>query len=198
MTTATLEHLPVAVIGAGPVGLAAAAHLLAHGLAVKVYEAGPSVASNLRDWGHVRVFTPWRYCVDAAATALLARRGWRMPDADAFPTGGNLVSAYLEPLATTPELTAVIETNVRVTAISRHGLDKVVSREREARPFVLIVKVGASIRRDLPRAVLLSLALLVLQSDTSTNFLRGRMLILRVVFLIWVVLVPTLLWLLIH
>ena len=76
-----------------------------------------------------------------------------MPDADAFPTGGDLVSAYLEPLATTPELTAVIETNVRVTAISRHGLDKVVSREREARPFVLIVKVGASIRRDLARAV---------------------------------------------
>ena len=76
-----------------------------------------------------------------------------MPDADAFPTGGDLVSAYLEPLANTPELTAVIETNVRVTAISRHGLDKVVSREREARPFVLIVKVGANIRRDLARAV---------------------------------------------
>ena len=67
-----------------------------------------------------------------------------MPDADAFPTGGDLVSAYLEPLATTPELTAVIETNVRVTAISRHGSDKVVSRERETRPFVLIVKAGAA------------------------------------------------------
>ena len=76
-----------------------------------------------------------------------------MPDADAFPTGGDLVSAYLEPLAAAPELTAVIETNARVTAISRHGLDKVVSRGREARPFVLIVKVGDSIRRDLARAV---------------------------------------------
>ena len=153
MDTLALESLPVAVIGGGPVGLAAAAHLIARGLPVKVYEAGSGVGSNIRDWGHVRIFTPWRYCVDAAATALLARRGWRMPDADAFPTGGDLVSAYLEPLATTPELTAVIETNVRVTAISRHGLDKVVSREREARPFVLIVKVGASIRRDLARAV---------------------------------------------
>ena len=77
-----------------------------------------------------------------------------MPDADAFPTGGELVSAYLEPLAATPELAAVIETNARVTAISRHGLDKVVSRGREARPFVLIVKVGASVRRDLARAVI--------------------------------------------
>ena len=142
METPALESLPVAVIGGGPVGLAAAAHLIARGLPVKLYEAGPAVGSNLRDWGHVRVFTPWRYCVDRAATALLVRRGWRMPDAGAFPTGGDLVSAYLEPLAATPELTAVIETNARVTAISRHGLDKVVSRGREARPFVLIVQVG--------------------------------------------------------
>ena len=73
MTSSTPENLPVAVIGAGPVGLAAAAHLIARGLPVKVYEAGPSVASNLRDWGHVRVFTPWRYCVDGAAKALLTR-----------------------------------------------------------------------------------------------------------------------------
>src|SRR3984957_4066555 len=153
MDTLALESLPVAVIGGGPVGLAAAAHLIARGLPVKVYEAGSGVGSNIRDWGHVRIFTPWRYCVDAAATALLTRRGWRMPDADAFPTGGDLVGAYLEPLANTSELTAVLETNVRVTAISRHGLDKEVSNEREARPFVLMVKGGASIRRDLARAV---------------------------------------------
>ena len=153
MDERALQHLPVAVIGGGPVGLAAAAHLIARGLSVKVYEAGSAVGSNLRDWGHVRVFTPWRYCVDVAATVLLARRGWRMPDADAFPTGGDLVSAYLEPLAATPELTAVIETNARVTAISRRGLDEVVSPGREARPFVLIVKAGDSVRRDLARAV---------------------------------------------
>ena len=65
MDAPALEPLPVAVIGGGPVGLAAAAHLIARGLPVKVYEAGPAVGSNLRDWGHVRVFTPWRYCVDA-------------------------------------------------------------------------------------------------------------------------------------
>jgi cation diffusion facilitator CzcD-associated flavoprotein CzcO len=153
MDKLALESLPVAVIGGGPVGLAAAAHLIARDLPVKVYEAGSGVGSNIRDWGHVRVFTPWRYCIDTAATALLARRGWQMPDADAFPTGGDLVSGYLEPLAAIPELTAVVETNARVTGISRHGLDKVVSREREARPFVLIVKVGGGIRRDLAHAV---------------------------------------------
>ena len=68
----TLENLPVAVIGGGPVGLAAAAHLIARGLPVKLYEAGDAIGANLRDWGHVRVFTPWRYCLDTAATGLLS------------------------------------------------------------------------------------------------------------------------------
>ena len=84
------ESLAVAVIGGGPVGLAAAAHLLARGLPVKVYEAGPAVGSNVRDWGHVRVFTPWRYCVDQASIALLKRHGWQMPDAQAISDRGRV------------------------------------------------------------------------------------------------------------
>ena len=142
------------MIGGGPVGLAAAAHLTARGLAVKVYEAGPAVGSNVRDWGHVRVFTPWCYCVDHAATTLLRRHGWRLPAADDCPTGAELVSAYLEPLAATPELAAVIETNARVTAISRQGVDKVVSHGRETRPFVLAVTSRKGVRRDLARAII--------------------------------------------
>ena len=94
MKIAHPEDLPVAVIGAGPVGLAAAAHLLAQGLPVKLYEAGPAVGTNLRDWGHVQVFTPWRYCVDAAATALLKRQGWRLPAAETFPTGAEIVTSF--------------------------------------------------------------------------------------------------------
>ena len=85
----TLENLPVAVIGGGPVGLAAAAHLIARGLPVKLYEAGPAIGANLRDWGHVRVFTPWRYCLDTAATALLERHGWRVASGRRFPDGGR-------------------------------------------------------------------------------------------------------------
>src|ERR1700760_240921 len=102
MKMPVLDTLPVAVIGGGPVGLAAAAHLVARGLGVKLYEAGPAIGTNLRDWGHVRVFMPWRYCIDAAATSLLERQGWRSPAADVFPTGAELVSDYLEPLAQTP------------------------------------------------------------------------------------------------
>jgi cation diffusion facilitator CzcD-associated flavoprotein CzcO len=92
METSALEPLAVAVIGGGPVGLAAAAHFLARGVPVKVYEAGSEVGSNVRDWGHVRVFTPWRYCVDQAATKLLKHHGWRLPAADHYPTGAELLS----------------------------------------------------------------------------------------------------------
>jgi hypothetical protein len=154
MIKQALESLPIAVIGGGPVGLAAAAHLVMRGLPVKVYEAGDAVGANMRDWGHVRVFTPWRYCVDPAARKLLERQNWRMPEPDVFPTGGEIVAKYLEPLAATPELAGVIETGARVVAISRLGLDKVVSREREEHPFVLAVKTPTSARRDLARAVI--------------------------------------------
>ncbi|MER8388120.1 FAD-dependent oxidoreductase [Mesorhizobium sp. M0166] len=149
-----VEKLPVAVIGAGPVGLAAAVHLIAQGIPVKVYEAGNAVASNLRDWGHVRVFTPWRYCVDQAARNLLEAHGWRMPEPEAFPTADDLVADYLEPLAGLPQLSPSIEAGARVVRISRWGADKVLSKGRENRPFMLAVETADGTRRDSARAVI--------------------------------------------
>ena len=149
-----LEELPVAIIGAGPVGLAAAAHLVERGVPVKLYEAGSHVGSYVRDWSHVSVFTPWRYCVDQASVRLLRKNGWRMPDPEAFPTGGELVSNYFEPLAAVPEIASVLDLNARVVAISRWGIDKVGSKERASRPFVLLVKTPHGTRRDAARAVI--------------------------------------------
>ena len=111
----TASSLPVVIIGAGPVGLAAAAHVLSRHLTPLVFEAGPSVGAGIRRWGHVRVFSPWKFNVDAAAAALLERRGWVRPEGDAFPTGRELVEQYLEPLAGTPELAGRIRVNSRVT-----------------------------------------------------------------------------------
>jgi thioredoxin reductase len=150
-----IEAPPVAVIGAGPVGLAAAAHLIRRGLPVRVYEAGATVGANVRDWGHVRLFSPWEYNTDPAAKALLKMQGWQEPPGDVMPTGSDLYEAYLKPLAGIPEMAAAIETGTRVKAITRHGADKVLSKEREARPFVLAVSNGnGAIRRDLARAVI--------------------------------------------
>ncbi|WP_245472937.1 FAD-dependent oxidoreductase, partial [Mesorhizobium sp. M7A.F.Ca.MR.148.00.0.0] len=75
-----MASLPVAVIGAGPVGLAAAAHLVERGITPLVLERGESVGAALLEWGHVRVFSPWEYNIDAAARALLDRSGWTAPD----------------------------------------------------------------------------------------------------------------------
>lgn len=130
-------RLPVAVIGAGPVGLAAAVQLLGRGEVPLILEAGPAVGHSIRQWGHVRMFTPWRYCVDAQAGALLAAAGWTPPPADAVPTGAELVARYLEPLAALPALAGRIQMNARVVAVTRKGSDKVRTEGRDALPFVL-------------------------------------------------------------
>lgn len=125
------SDLSVAVIGAGPVGLAAAAHLIERGIPVKLYEASDAAAGHVRSWGHVRLFSPWRFNIDSAAASILRKRGWKEPPGDALPTGHDLYAAYLAPLAATPELAAVLETRVRVRSVSRLGLDKLVTQGRE-------------------------------------------------------------------
>jgi len=129
--------LPVAVIGAGPVGLAAAAHLLKRGLRPLILEAGDDVAAHVRDFAHVRLFSPWRYDVDAEARALLEAAGWTAPEADALPTGGELHERYLSPLAALPEIAGALKLGHRVTAVSRRGFDKAKTAGREAAPFRL-------------------------------------------------------------
>ena len=58
---------PVAILGAGPVGLAAAAHLSLAGKAFILLEKGSEIAENIKSWEHVRLFSPWLYNVDNAA-----------------------------------------------------------------------------------------------------------------------------------
>ena len=73
----------VAIIGGGPIGLAAAAHALGRGLEPIVLEAGDSVGHAVRQWSHVRMFSPWSYNVDKAAEALLREDGLEQPGAGA-------------------------------------------------------------------------------------------------------------------
>src|SRR6185503_10032272 len=98
------RELPVAVIGAGPVGLAAAAQLIKRGATPLILEAGNTVGASVLRWGHVRIFSPWKYNIDSAARELLDRDGWNPPEGDDYPTGRDLVESYLAPLASVPEL----------------------------------------------------------------------------------------------
>ena len=151
----THARLPVAVIGAGPVGLAAAVHLLARGELPLILEAGPAVGHAVRQWGHVRMFTPWRFCVDRQAAALLAAHGWTHPDPDAVPTGAELVSDYLEQLATLPAIVPHLRLGARVIGVTRKGTDKVRTDGRDALPFVLrVVDADGRARSFEARAVI--------------------------------------------
>ncbi len=125
----------VAILGAGPVGLAAAAHVLKRGMEPVVLEAGPEAGHAVRQWSHVRMFSPWEYMVDKAAERLLVAAGWNSPAPDQYPTGGELVAQYLEPLATRTPLKERIRTTSRVTSVARVGFDKVKTRGRERAPF---------------------------------------------------------------
>ena len=136
------EAKTVAIIGAGPVGLAAAAHVLERGLRPIVLEAGDSAGHSVRQWGHVQLFSPWEYNIDRAAARLLAPTGWNSPDPDQYPTGAELVERYLEPLATRTVLVSHIQTNSRVTDISRAGFDKLKTRGRESAPFEIRYQNG--------------------------------------------------------
>ena len=140
MTSPSLKS--IAIIGAGPAGLAAAAHALERGLEPVVLEAGPEAGHAIRQWSHVRMFSPWEYNIDKAAERLLAGIGWNAPDPQAYPTGGDLLAHYIEPLATRTVLKDRIKTSARVTAISRVGFDKVKSKGREAAQFEIRYRNG--------------------------------------------------------
>ena len=150
-----LPSLPVAIIGAGPVGLAAAAHLATRGETPLVLEAGDAIAASVREWAHVRLFSPWKYLVDPVARQLLAGAGWREPNAEQRPTGGELVRHMLESLASLPQIAPHVRLGHRVLAITRRGLDKVKTGGRESAPFELVVRTsGGTTKRVLARAVI--------------------------------------------
>lgn len=148
------EDLPVAVIGAGPVGLAAAARLVERGLRPAVFEKGERVGAALLEWGHVRVFSPWDYNIDDAARALLAEEGVAAPRGGHLPTGKELVVHYLEPLARVPAIAEGLRLGAEVTGIARLGLDLMSNEGRAQSPFVVRYRDAGGEHRLLASAVI--------------------------------------------
>ncbi|MDJ0319490.1 FAD-dependent oxidoreductase [Pseudarthrobacter sp. PS3-L1] len=140
--------LPVAVIGAGPVGLAAAAHLLERGLEPVIFEAGSSAGAAVDQWRHIRLFSPWRFNIDAAALRLLEGTGWVPPRPTAVPFGGELVDNYLAPLAALPSIASRLVAGARVSAVTRQGMDKAHTQGRDSAAFVVRVEHADGQTRD--------------------------------------------------
>lgn len=134
----------VVVIGAGPQGLAAAAHLSERGIEPLVLEAGDGPAATVAEWGHVRLFSAWPELVDSAARRLLSPTGWVEPeqatDGTPYPTGAEWIDNYLAPLA--GALADRVQYNSRVVGVARKGRDLSVDSGRNAQPFVVQVRRG--------------------------------------------------------
>lgn len=146
--------LPVVVIGAGPVGLAAAAHLLERGLTPMILEAGESVGAGMLQWAHVRMFSPWEFTIDRAAGALLAKQGWQAPNLAAFPTGGEVVAQYLMPLADAPEIQPHLHLGARVVVVTKQRRDRMKDAQRNDVPFVVRYEDATGEHEILAQAVI--------------------------------------------
>ncbi|HEX8031528.1 MAG TPA: NAD(P)-binding domain-containing protein, partial [Vicinamibacterales bacterium] len=136
---------PVAIIGGGPVGVTAAAHLAVRQIPFVLLESGAAVGSAVKEWAHVRMFSPWKYAVDSTAAGLLGDTGWQHPPANELPTGADLIDRYVTPLAQHPSIAPRLRLEARVTSISRKDMDKVRSKGRDRQPFELRLEDGTSI-----------------------------------------------------
>ncbi|HYG02806.1 MAG TPA: NAD(P)-binding domain-containing protein [Chryseosolibacter sp.] len=148
------QFLPVAIIGAGPVGLAAAAHLTIRNQPFILFESGNTVAANVLSWKHIRVFSPWRYNIDKAARQLLESTSWTSPDNDGLPTGEELYNDYFKPLAALPAIAKNTVTNAKVLSVGRKNTDKMKTWGREELPFVIQVLKDTEVEQYDAKAVI--------------------------------------------
>ncbi|NUT47436.1 MAG: FAD-dependent oxidoreductase [Saccharothrix sp.] len=146
-----MSELPVVVVGAGPIGLATAAHLLERGLRPLVLEAGDQAGAAVAQWHHVRLFSPWSELVDPAARRLLERTGWTAPDGSGYPTGAEWAARYLVPLA--EALGEHVRVGARVVGAARRGRDRVVDAGRDSEPLTVHVETADGEERITARAL---------------------------------------------
>ncbi|EID81336.1 MULTISPECIES: NAD(P)-binding protein [Rhodococcus] len=148
-----MNTLPVVVVGAGPIGLAAAAQLRERGLTPLVFERGPVAGAAISEWNHVRLFSRWGELIDPAARRLLDATGWVAPDDEAYPTGQDWTRDYLSPLAAA--LGDIVQLGTEVVGVARRGRDRVVDAGRDTEPLsVHLRRADGTADRILAQAVI--------------------------------------------
>ncbi|MDO2934115.1 FAD-dependent oxidoreductase [Paeniglutamicibacter sulfureus] len=159
------QNYPVIIIGAGPIGLAAAAHLIERHQDVRILESGTSAGAAIQDWGHIKLFSTWKYNIDAASRRLLETPtdtyagDWEAPRETRLPSGADMVSEYLEPLAAHPALAPNISYGHCVTHVTRiqadgKSVDKTRTNGREDALFLVRTQTATGTEDLLGRAVI--------------------------------------------
>lgn len=130
------------ILGAGPTGLEAALAAAEAGYPFTVYEAASEVAGHMREWGHVRLFTPWSMNVSERMRRHLQAADIEVPGGEACPTGAEMREQLLEPIARLPELADHVRCGVEVLRVGRRGLlkhEEIGTAVRAAQPFRLLL-----------------------------------------------------------
>ena len=157
MQAAQGERKMVLVVGAGPIGLEAAVSLVKCGFAVTIVEKGTSVASNVRSWGHVRLFSNNTLNLSRWGRTALVDMGQQVPNDDDHPSGAELCACYLDTLARWLEESphAAVRLRTSVVALSRGELLK----------GEQVKAVGETARNNAPFAALIGSAQQVMPSN---------------------------------
>ena len=123
----------MAILGAGPIGMETALLATARGWRVTVYEAG-RVGEHLLRYGETTLFTPFGMNSTALGRERLRAAGHEIPADEELLGAEALVSRYLGPLATLPELRGTLREHTRVSHVGRDGASKAGVTESSARP----------------------------------------------------------------
>jgi thioredoxin reductase len=136
----------ITIIGSGPIGLEAALAAKEQGYLIRIYESG-EIADSVRQWGRIRMFSPFSMNASDAGLAVLRALGKPIPAPNALLTGAEYARDYLIPIGEH----LGVQTQTAVKALVREGAskrDKIGAPDRAETPFRLLVCTGGSERND--------------------------------------------------
>ena len=138
----------IAIVGAGPIGLEAALYASKLGYEVEIFEQG-EVGANMLDWGHVRLFTPFRMNHSSLGVISIKRESanWQEPDPEGYLTSGEFVESYLVPMSQLAELKKKINTGMKIISVGREHILKgelISDPARTSYPFRILTENSAA------------------------------------------------------
>ncbi|MFP4155684.1 MAG: diguanylate cyclase [Halothiobacillaceae bacterium] len=137
-----MKILDLLIVGAGPLGVEAAAYARRLGLDAVIVERGDRVGAGMRRCVHARMFSPWQYNHSPLGIDWLRQDG-RYVSPEGIERWRDYLTNYLEPLAEVAGLE--IRFGLTVRRIGRAGLARtdMIGSTRAQYPFKVLVRDAA-------------------------------------------------------